>query len=102
MITDIQLPHVGGLELIRLLQADAELRAVPIMAVTAYAGAGRRGADPRGGRQSLCVQADFGGAVRGAVDELLAEKRSKLGAKGAALPGDRARSTMRNPGERRW
>ena len=36
VITDIQLPHVSGLELIRMLRKDEELCAVPIMAVTAY------------------------------------------------------------------
>jgi two-component system, cell cycle response regulator DivK len=36
VITDIQLPHVSGLELIRLLRADEQLGQVPIMAVTAY------------------------------------------------------------------
>jgi two-component system cell cycle response regulator DivK len=40
VITDIQLPHVSGLELIRMLRDDAQLKTVPIMAVTAYAGAG--------------------------------------------------------------
>ena len=40
VITDIQLPHVSGLELIRLLRADDELADVPIMAVTAYATSG--------------------------------------------------------------
>ena len=40
VITDIQLPHVSGLELIRLLKADQELKSVPIMAVTAYSAQG--------------------------------------------------------------
>ena len=40
VITDIQLPHVSGLELIRLLRADAQLGEVPIMAVTAYSAQG--------------------------------------------------------------
>ena len=40
IITDIQLPHVSGLELIRWFRDDVTLRDVPIMAVTAYAGAG--------------------------------------------------------------
>ena len=35
VITDIQLPHVSGLELIRLIRKDEELANVPIMAVTA-------------------------------------------------------------------
>ena len=40
VITDIQLPYVSGIELMELLRADAELKDVPIMAVTAYAAAG--------------------------------------------------------------
>jgi two-component system cell cycle response regulator DivK len=40
VITDIQLPHVTGIELMQLLRADEELKDVPIMAVTAYAAAG--------------------------------------------------------------
>jgi len=40
IITDIQLPHVTGLDLIASLRADEALAAVPIMAVTAYAGMG--------------------------------------------------------------
>ena len=40
IITDIQLPHISGLELIRQFREDEALAAVPIMAVTAYAAAG--------------------------------------------------------------
>src|SRR5947208_7116131 len=40
VITDIQLPHVSGLELIRLIRKDEELANVPIMAVTAYSARG--------------------------------------------------------------
>ena len=40
VITDIQLPHITGIELMQLLRADDELKDVPIMAVTAYAAAG--------------------------------------------------------------
>lgn len=40
IITDIQLPHVSGIELIRQFRQDATLVTVPIMAVTAYAGPG--------------------------------------------------------------
>ena len=40
IITDIQLPHVSGLELMQLVRADDALHDVPIMAVTAYAAQG--------------------------------------------------------------
>ena len=40
IITDIQLPHLSGLELMQLVRADDELKDVPIMAVTAYAAQG--------------------------------------------------------------
>lgn len=40
IITDIQLPHVTGLDLIASFRADEALAAVPVMAVTAYAGLG--------------------------------------------------------------
>ena len=36
VITDIQLPHVSGLDLIRMIRKDDKLGEVPIMAVTAY------------------------------------------------------------------
>jgi two-component system cell cycle response regulator DivK len=40
VITDIQLPHVSGLELIQQLKSDAKLAEIPIMAVTAYSATG--------------------------------------------------------------
>ena len=40
VITDIQLPHVSGMELMEQLRADDDLKHVPIMAVTAYAAQG--------------------------------------------------------------
>lgn len=43
IITDIQLPYMTGIELIGELRADESLAAVPIMAVTAYAGLGDEG-----------------------------------------------------------
>jgi two-component system cell cycle response regulator DivK len=39
VISDIQLPHVTGLEVIRAIREDRKLKDVPIMAVTAYAAA---------------------------------------------------------------
>jgi two-component system, cell cycle response regulator DivK len=38
IVMDIQMPHVTGLELTEAIRADPVLCAIPIMAVTAYAG----------------------------------------------------------------
>ena len=40
VVMDIQMPHISGLELIEQMKADDGLRAIPIMAVTAYAAKG--------------------------------------------------------------
>jgi two-component system cell cycle response regulator DivK len=40
VVMDIQMPHITGLELIEQMKADAELKPIPIMAVTAYAAKG--------------------------------------------------------------
>jgi len=40
IVMDIQMPYISGLELIEQLKADEGLRAIPIMAVTAYAAKG--------------------------------------------------------------
>ena len=40
IIMDIQLPHISGLELIEQIKKDPQLKIIPIMAVTAYAGKG--------------------------------------------------------------
>ena len=40
VITDIQLPHVSGLDLIRMIRKDEKLADIPIMAVTAYSAIG--------------------------------------------------------------
>ena len=40
VVMDIQMPYVSGLELIERMKADEELKATPVMAVTAYAAKG--------------------------------------------------------------
>ena len=40
VIMDIQLPNVSGLELIEAMKRDKDLRPIPVLAVTAYAGKG--------------------------------------------------------------
>jgi two-component system cell cycle response regulator DivK len=40
VIMDINLPEVSGLELVQALKRDKDLRTIPVLAVTAYAGKG--------------------------------------------------------------
>lgn len=40
VVMDIQMPYVSGLELIELMKSDEDLKAIPVMAVTAYAAKG--------------------------------------------------------------
>ncbi len=40
IVMDIQMPHISGLALIEQIRRDIDLRRTPVMAVTAYAGAG--------------------------------------------------------------
>ncbi|MGY4504442.1 two-component system cell cycle response regulator DivK [Bradyrhizobium sp. GM24.11] len=60
VLMDIQLPQVSGLEVTRWIKDDPELRAIPVVAVTALRDEGRRRAHPRGRLRSLFVQADLG------------------------------------------
>ena len=79
VITDIQLPHVSGLELIRLLRADPELKAMPIMAVTAYAAQGDEERIRAAGAQSYVSKPISVLKFVAAVQELLtAEAQDKF------------------------
>ena len=40
VIMDIQMPEVSGLDLIEAMKKDKDLRSIPVLAVTAYAGKG--------------------------------------------------------------
>ena len=49
IVTDIQLPHVSGLEVISTLRKDRECSDVPVLAVTAYVGPGEESRIRRAG-----------------------------------------------------
>ncbi len=40
IVMDIQLPHISGLDVIRALKSDDALKAIPVLAVTAFASKG--------------------------------------------------------------
>ncbi|MFN3747590.1 MAG: response regulator [Sphingorhabdus sp.] len=68
VIMDIQMPHVSGLELIEGMQGEADLRSIPVLAVTAYAGKGDEerimGAGARAYLSKPVGMVQFLGAVR--------------------------------------
>jgi two-component system, cell cycle response regulator DivK len=69
VIMDIQMPHVSGLDLIEGMQAEPDLKAIPVLAVTAYAGKGDEerilGAGARGYLSKPVGMVPFLEAVRG-------------------------------------
>ncbi len=73
VITDIQLPHVSGLDLIRLIRKDDELAKVPIMAVTAYSAQGDEERIRAAGAQAYVSKPISVMKFAQTVDELLAE-----------------------------
>ena len=75
VITDIQLPHVSGLELIRLIRADEQLKEVPIMAVTAYASLGDEERIRGAGAESYVTKPISVARFVQEVDLLLARKQ---------------------------
>ena len=74
VITDIQLPHVTGLELMELIRKDAELKDVPIMAVTAYSGVGDDERIRAAGAQAYVAKPISVVRFAETVEELLAGK----------------------------
>jgi two-component system cell cycle response regulator DivK len=74
VITDIQLPHVTGLELMELIRKDEQLCDVPIMAVTAYSGVGDDERIRAAGAQAYVSKPISVVRFAETVDELLAGK----------------------------
>ena len=77
VITDIQLPHVSGLELIRMLRADDQLADVPIMAVTAYSARGDEERIREAGAQAYVSKPISVVRFAATVEELLPTKGDK-------------------------
>lgn len=72
VITDIQLPHVSGLDLIRMIRRDDQLAEVPIMAVTAYSAQGDEDRIRAAGAQAYVSKPISVVRFAQTVDELLA------------------------------
>jgi two-component system cell cycle response regulator DivK len=103
VVMDIQMPHVTGLELIEQMKADPELRATPIMAVTAYAAKGDeeriRDAGAEGYVSKPISVIKFVEAVRHLLK--LAEERAASAAEGEGHPeGNASPETAAEPANR--
>ena len=88
VITDIQLPHVSGLELIRMIRGDEQLREVPIMAVTAYSTSGDEERIRAAGAQAYVAKPISVVRFAEAVEQLL--QNSKESAENAPEKADPA------------
>lgn len=85
VITDIQLPHVTGLDLIKMIRADDELSDVPIMAVTAYSARGDEERIRAAGAQAYVSKPISVVKFAETVDQLL--KADHAGDRGDRLDG---------------
>ena len=63
VLMDIQLPEVSGLEVTKWLKDDPELKAIPVVAVTAFAMKGDEERIRAGRLRGLPVEADLGRQV---------------------------------------
>ena len=77
VITDIQLPHVSGLELIHQLRSDEKLADIPIMAVTAYSATGDEERIRAAGAQAYVSKPISVMRFAETVDELLSATKEK-------------------------
>jgi two-component system, cell cycle response regulator DivK len=102
VITDIQLPHVSGLDLIRMIRKDDQLAQVPIMAVTAYSARGDEERIRAAGAQAYVSKPISVVKFAQTVEDLLIVKPDERGdeAIDASLddPESRANSADDSPG----
>ena len=89
MITDIQLPHISGLELIRMMRSDEGLAALPIMAVTAYSAQGDEERIRAAGAQAYVSKPISVVRFAETVDQLLKGHDKAEVAEGKVDPGSR-------------
>jgi two-component system cell cycle response regulator DivK len=80
VITDIQLPHVSGLDLIRMMREDEMLSEIPIMAVTAYSAQGDEERIREAGAQAYVSKPISVMRFAETVEQLLKEGNEKAAA----------------------
>ena len=98
IVMDIQMPHISGLELIEQLKQDAELKAIPIMAVTAYAAKGDEERIRDAGAEGYVSKPISVLKFVGAVQELLAAPGEGDATAEIAGPDTAANESGKGPG----
>lgn len=83
IITDINMPNLNGIEMIRLLRGEVDFTSVPIMAITAYGQNVAREAIDAGANHATTKPIDFDSLIRG-IRQLLASSRGALNENGLA------------------
>jgi len=99
VVMDIQMPHISGLELIEQMKADAELRATPIMAVTAYAARGDEERIRDAGAEGYVSKPISVVRFVEAVAALLAAAAEREAAAAAEAPGEEPPARENEPRE---
>ena len=102
VITDIQLPHVSGLDLIRMIRSDKQLAETPIMAVTAYSARGDEERIRAAGAQAYVSKPISVVRFAETVEQLLKDGHDQAGREGDEPeiddPDSQANQTIESPG----
>jgi two-component system chemotaxis response regulator CheY len=83
IITDINMPNLNGIEMIRLLRDEVDFSGVPIMAITAYGQNVAQEAVEAGANQATTKPIDFDKLIRG-IRQLLDSARGNHKRNGSA------------------
>ncbi|MBG0795217.1 response regulator [Methylocystis sp. H62] len=75
ILMDIQLPEISGLEVTRILKEDDDLRAIPVIAITAFAMKGDEEKILQGGCEAYLSKPISVAKFLETVNSFLAEKR---------------------------
>lgn len=75
IITDINMPNINGIEMIRLLRREVDFGSVPIMAITAYGQNIAQEAVEAGANQATTKPINFESLIRG-IRQLLDSSKS--------------------------
>jgi DNA-binding response OmpR family regulator len=76
IITDINMPNLNGIEMIRLLRSEVDFSSVPIMAITAYGQNVAQEAVEAGADQATTKPIEFDSLIRG-IRQLLAARKGE-------------------------